>query len=143
MEAGGEQPELEPEPEPESDSDPVSDVVEAASSEPETAPARPRRARRKPAEAKPGADGAEEDQEAKPKQARGRRRKPAEKEPAMAAEPAPSDDGNGSSIAVEPVEIVVPVSDIPAPEQVAETVAAEAESPKGPARKGWWNRLTS
>jgi len=69
---------------------------------------------------------------------------------------AATDGGNGSSGAVEPAADAVQAGEGPPPDPVAETVAvvevdmpavdpdfAEAEAPKAPARKGWWNRLTS
>ncbi len=126
----GEQPSLEPEPE---------TVEIAAAEEPEAAPKKPRRSRRKPAADKPDTDTtADDEMKAKPKRASRSRRKKTEEEPAAPVEPTAVDGGNGSSISVEAAEIVV---EAPPPDPVAETVAADA--PKAPARKGWWNRLTS
>ena len=139
-----------------------------AESEVEAAPVKPRRGRRASAKDKLAAETADDTAEAeqtKPKRARRSRRKKVEDEPAVAVEaasndspepreespepredsPEPKEDsGNGSSATAEPADIAVQASDIPLPDPVAETVAVvEAEAPKAPARKGWWNRLTS
>ena len=113
----------------------------AAAEEPEAAPAKPRRSRRKPAADKPDADAtAADENEAKPKRASRSRRKKVEEEPAAPVALTAVDGGNGPSITIEAAEIVV---EAPTPDLVAETVAIEATVPKAPARKGWWNKLTS
>ena len=137
-----------PEAQPDAEEVAAAESLSGPAAEPEAAPAKPRRTRRSSAKSKAAAEETADDKDDKPKRARRSRRKPAPEEaagddPAGPVEAAPADGGNGSSIAVEPVDIVVPASDIPVPDSVPESAAVEAEAPKAPARKGWWNRLTS
>ena len=130
------------------------DVEEVAAAEPEAAPAKPRRSRRRPAKDKTAADGKADDAEAKPKRARRSRRKTTVDEPAAessaesssessaSVQTTPSDGGNGSPRTDQPVDIVVPASETPTPDAVADTVTTETIPPKPPSRKGWWNKLT-
>ena len=139
----------------------AAESLSVTAAEPEAAAAKPRRARRASAKPKSAAEATAGDQETKPKRARRSRRKPAPDktagdDPAGPVGAAATDGGNGSSGAVEPAADAVQAGEGPPPDPVAETVAvvevdmpavdpdfAEAEAPKAPARKGWWNRLTS
>jgi len=139
----------------------AAESLSVPAAEHEAAAAKPRRARRASAKPKSAAEATAGDQETKPKRARRSRRKPAPDktagdDPAGPVGAAATDGGNGSSGAVEPAADAVQAGEGPPPDPVAETVAvvevdmpavdpdfAEAEAPKAPARKGWWNRLTS
>ncbi len=140
----------------------IPDNAEIAAAEPEAAPAKPRRARRKSAKDKTEAGGAADDKKAKPKRARRSRRKTAVNEPAVPAETAPTDGGNCYPLTAKPVNTAAranqsavpdPVAETapaeaeapkaPVPDPVAETAPVETEAPKAPVRKGWWSRLTS
>ncbi len=104
----------------------------AATEQADVEPAKPRRSRRKPAKDKAEAS-AEDSKDAKPKRAsRSRAKKTEEKPSVVAEEAAPADGGNESPVTV--VEVDMPAVD---------PGFAEAEAPRAPSRKGWWNRLTS